>query len=886
MLTSDGLLNWFQQRNVPESTRATINQVRSAAPSRRVRGGRSNVSGRYPSRKMGVTIQFESHRVELAGIYEMEHDAGVLEYYDQPPPIKLDYESAAGKKLGVVHTPDFFVIRDAQAGWEEWKTEEDLQSLSEHNPNRYCAGADGRWCCPPGVAHASQLGLYYRVRSSAEVDSVFQRNILFLEDYLRSDEQEILRASRDAVLAIVLTAPGLSLEDLLRLTAGTAISDHVFAMIAADLLYVDLCAAALAEPSRVKVFSTREALKLGTGISARNARPQAVGLRCGSRISWDGRDWTVANLGETTFGLLSGTHDLVELPIGAFEKLIAENRLRVIAPGPGERAESVIPARLSRASEGDLRSAVYRAGLIGPYMNDGVRPANAVVAERTFFRWLASYREAEVTWGSGFLGLLPQSGMRGNREPKLPELSRRLLQEFIETDYETLKQKTKYAAWIGLKLACEKQEAPVPSYKTFCLAVRQRPAFDQTLKRKGRRASYQVATFFWQLDARTPRHGDRPFEIVHIDHTELDIECVGALGHRLGRPWLTLLTDAYSRRMLAFYLTFDPPSYRSCMMALRECVRRFGRIPQILVVDGGREFEGTYFETLLARYECTKKTRPPAEARFGSTCERLFGAANTQFIHNLSGNTQITRNVRQVTKSVDPKGHAIWPLAELHSRLAEYFYEVHDTISHPALGLSPRETYENGLASGGTRAHRMIAYNDEFLMMTLPTTSKGTAKVTISRGVKINHVYYWCEAFRQTEGEVVPVRYDPFDAGVAYAFVRKQWLQCHSECFTAMKGRTEREIMLASAELHRRNRNHAGTFHITARRLAEFLESVEAEELLLTQRLRDAENRPIRLGIVSNTGTQDAQTPETAVSGDRPPPPLDDGAACEVYGAF
>ena len=39
----------------------------SASPSRRVRGGRSNVSGRYPSQKMGLTIQFESHRVELAG---------------------------------------------------------------------------------------------------------------------------------------------------------------------------------------------------------------------------------------------------------------------------------------------------------------------------------------------------------------------------------------------------------------------------------------------------------------------------------------------------------------------------------------------------------------------------------------------------------------------------------------------------------------------------------------------------------------------------------------------------------------------------------------------------------------------------------------------------
>jgi hypothetical protein len=157
----------------------------------------------------------------------------------------------------------------------------------------------------------------------------------------------------------------LSLEDLLRLTAGTAIPDHVFAMIAADVLYVDLRAAALVEPSKVKVFSTQEAFKCGTGNSARNARPQAVGVRCGSRISWDGCDWTVANLGETTFGLLSGAHDLVELPISAFEKLITENRLRVIAAEPGERAESVIHDRLSRASEGDLHSAVHRAGLIG-----------------------------------------------------------------------------------------------------------------------------------------------------------------------------------------------------------------------------------------------------------------------------------------------------------------------------------------------------------------------------------------------------------------------------------------------------------------------------------------------------------------------------------------
>jgi hypothetical protein len=34
---------------------------------------------------MGLTIQFESHRVELPLVYEMEHDPGVLEYYVRIP---------------------------------------------------------------------------------------------------------------------------------------------------------------------------------------------------------------------------------------------------------------------------------------------------------------------------------------------------------------------------------------------------------------------------------------------------------------------------------------------------------------------------------------------------------------------------------------------------------------------------------------------------------------------------------------------------------------------------------------------------------------------------------------------------------------------------------
>src|SRR5208283_4443993 len=138
VLGQDDLLAWFQSLSIPEPTCSMIDHIRSSGPSRRVGGGSSNVSGRYPSRKMGVTIQFESHRVELAFVREMEHDPDVLEYYDQPPSFSLDYRTAKGRHVRVLHTPDFFVLRTAEAGWEECKTEEELEKLSEKSPNRYC----------------------------------------------------------------------------------------------------------------------------------------------------------------------------------------------------------------------------------------------------------------------------------------------------------------------------------------------------------------------------------------------------------------------------------------------------------------------------------------------------------------------------------------------------------------------------------------------------------------------------------------------------------------------------------------------------------------------------------------------------------------------------
>lgn len=840
MLDEQQFVDWSQKLGLSGRAVTLIRQIRSSEPARRVRSGRGNVSGRYPSRKMGLTIQFESHRNELAAIYVMEYSSQVIEYWDQPMSIKLKYKSLSGRTTGVLHTPDFFVLRADSAGWEEWKLEEDLQRLIKSQPNRYRRTGDGSWRCPPGEEYARDFGLYYRLRSSAEINWVFQRNLIFLEDYLRTESATVSPTVEQALCQSVVTKPGVTLQELLR--QDWAAPDEIYSLIATGSVYIDLEAVPLAEPARARVFADRETALAHERLqeTASHSPSHFVDLNCGAAVSWDGRAWSIVNLGEKNIGLLGEGSTLTELPVDVFESLVRQGKITGLQSATSSH-QTKVKELLGRAGPEDLKEANRRYEIIRPFLKKAPT-ANYNLAGRTTYRWLASYHQAERLYGNGYVGLLPRTSERGNRLPRLAEATRELMMELIAHDYETNKQKNKHSVYAALLRECEERGLPAPSYKTFAKAIDSRPGYEQTYKRQGSRAAYSREPFYFELELTTPRHGDRPFEICHLDHTELDIELVCSLtGRNLGRPWASFLTDAFSRRLLAVVLLYQPPSRVACMLTLRECVRRFGRFPQTLVVDGGSEFLSTYFESLLACYECAKKTRPPAKARFGSVVERLFGTANTQFVYNLQGNTQSARNPRQMTASVDPRDHAIWTLESFAQRLRQFAYEVYDTATHVALGQSPREAFAQGLAQGGVRNCRLIPYDEQFRMMTLPTTRKETARVLPGRGVKIHNIYYWSETFRDplVEQTQVPVRYDPYNVGIAYAFIRKQWARCISEYYPIFQGRSEQELSLAAAELHQRQQKTAQESSITARRLANFLRSLEAEELLLTQRSRD-----------------------------------------------
>ncbi len=210
------------------------------------------------------------------------------------------------------------------------------------------------------------------------------------------------------------------------------------------------------------------------------------------------------------------------------------------------------------------------------------------------------------------------------------------------------------------------------------------------------------------------------------------------------------------------------------------------------------------------------------------------------------------KHVRQVTKSVNPREHAVWTLDTLYAALRCRAYEVYDTIEHGTLKQTPKEVFERGLLRSGTRPKQWIEYDDDFLQLTLPSTRKGTAKLVPGKGVKVNNIFYWARGgvfldHPELEKKQLPVRYDPYDMGHIYVSIpgHRQPVECISEHYAQLKGHSERELQIATEELRARDRHHSQQFSITAAKLASFISSIEAQEALLAQRKRDYEARAV-----------------------------------------
>jgi putative transposase len=135
----------------------------------------------------------------------------------------------------------------------------------------------------------------------------------------------------------------------------------------------------------------------------------------------------------------------------------------------------------------------------------------------------------------------------------------------------------------------------------------------------------------------------------------------------------------------------------------------------------------------------------------------------------------------------------------------------------------------------------------------------------------INGLQYWHERMMasDTAGQTVPVRFEPYDMGRAYAYIDGQWLECIADAYAQVHGRSEREWNLILDEWREHQRQYARKrVTLNGPLLAQFLQQVEQEETFSLQHEREFEEqaqRAVSLGLHPRLARSDETPPEVTI---------------------
>lgn len=805
MMTPDEFNEYCARHRIEGETRTFIERVRTGVPARRVKSSVKNVPNRFASRKMGFVVQAESQDPEFAYVVLLEHDQDVLEFYDQPETLYVKARDKRGRKIVKRYTPDFLVLSVSKGPMLiECKPDEFVVKCLEKSDPNWWISPQGEVNYEPGRSWAEANRLAFRVVRSSELPAKRVQNLLMLADYFMPDAVVVGEEMRTRILAVLESPPWASRRQIMDVDPVIE-ADALNWMIAQGELYVDMDSNVLADDVRTLIFRDKTAADSFVALQQCRSDADVLALRAitlesGAAIVWDGVRHAVLQVGETQVCLQSSGNAVRNVPLVEFDQMMAQGLITADVTAQTTTSLAALE-RLRTASPNDLDVARQRLARLHAGAED------PPVATRTR-EWLQQlFRKGEKLYGNGFLGLIPRISRRGNRTRKLSEAVLSVMHEIVKEFILVVSPSTVTSCYGEARTRCKERALRPPSERIFRLHVKRIRKELIAGVTMGHKAAHQFEPWHVRLTYKTPRHGQRPFEIGHIDHTELDVFFVDeAFRKRRLRAWLTVLLDAYSRKVLSWFITFDKPSYRSVMCVIRECLRRHGRGCDIYVVDQGAEFNSTYFEVLLARLMSHKRERPAGKPRFGNLIERFFGVATEALLKQLEGSSQFLKNPRLLAKGHDPRQRAVWTLGEFEQAWGEWVENCYHKGVHETLGVSPSVAFEEGLRRYGDRAHRRFAFDDALRMLCLPAVSTEDEKLKINaqRGsVKVHGIHYHGAVLRdgKLDGHSVFARFDPFDVTRLYVYVGGGWQELRCAFAGDLEGMTLADLRIISEEM-------------------------------------------------------------------------------------
>ena len=401
-----------------------------------------------------------------------------------------------------------------------------------------------------------------------------------------------------------------------------------------------------------------------------------------------------------------------------------------------------------------LKVAEHRYSIIKPLFNiQGDREAVQKVADEqkvhisTIYRWMSLYNKFQT-----LAVLADGEGKGGKGKHRINDKTASVIRNTI--DAMLLEGSTFKATYMEIEQQCKKRKYALPSENTvrnFFKSISEREKISRLRGPKAAQQLFNPVGFNEESIA--------PLYWCEMDHTEADIMCIDEETRKvIGKPWITVVIDVYSRAVLGFFCSFyEPGSYgtgravvhammpkESYLSSLGLAIDRWpmwGKMNN-LRCDNAGEFKGNSIKLASQSYGIDFEFRVPGEPRMGAFIERWLGTFGER-CKDVLGYTKISKELRSYFK---PEKMATLTLADFEKWMTLMIIQYNNEV-HSSLGVTPQEKFNYGLYNTTNPIGTPDRFtNEKRLRLDFLPHEKRTIQRT---GVKIDNIFYYAPVLQK-----------------------------------------------------------------------------------------------------------------------------------------
>ncbi len=397
--------------------------------------------------------------------------------------------------------------------------------------------------------------------------------------------------------------------------------------------------------------------------------------------------------------------------------------------------------------------ACRRAEIIGPLSQSetvGHEAADAAAQALGLSRRQVYVLICRARQGAGQVtDLAPGQSSGGKGKGRLPESVERIIRELIQKRFLTKQKRSLAAFHREVAQACKAKKLRVPARNTVASRIASLDPIKTVRRREGQDAARER-----QGAGGVPPTVSGPLEQVQIDHTVIDLIVVDARDRQpIGRPYLTLAIDAFTRCVLGMVVTLEAPSAVSVGLCLAHvaCDKRpwlealnvevdwpMSGKPKLLYLDNAAEFKSEALRRGCEQHGIRLDYRPPGQPHYGGIVERIIGTAMQMIHDDLPGTTFSNPGQRG---EYDAEKMAALTLRELERWLTLAVSTYHGLV-HSGLLQPPAACWAEATARVGVPP--VVTRPSAFLVDFLPVIRR-----TLTRtGFVIDHIHYYADALK------------------------------------------------------------------------------------------------------------------------------------------